>query len=151
MVKTALVSCRSLIPMLGLAACLAFGGCASTPEVSTADPTTPEASGKPVVLLDEDMGHYVAVDNVISTRNAEGYLVVQANIRSRSENDFSIQAQTLFYDANGIILNSSPGNEAPWTNLTLAANSTVPYSVQSLTTTAKKFTIRLRYVGRQTY
>jgi uncharacterized protein YcfL len=143
------MSLPSLKQFLALCAIVALAGCASEPSVPSADKSSPEAVGQPVVLLDEDMDHYVAVDGVTSTRNENGYLVVQADIRSQAERDFSIQAQTLFYDKNGMILNGTAGNESPWTVIPLTANSTFPFKVQSLSTAAQKFSIRLRYLVRK--
>lgn len=147
--KTTLM--KTALPLLTLLTAALLFGCASQPSVPPADRNSPEAAGKPVVLLDEDMDHYVAVDTVRAGKNENGYLVVQTNIRSRTEKDLTIQAQTLFYDGNGNVLNSDAGNEAPWMTLPLTANSTVPYRVQALNPAAEKFTVRLRYLGRKTY
>ncbi len=150
MVKNALnmKSVRLLSKTVALSTVLSLGGCASTSTVPTSDTTTPESASRPVVLLDEDMENYVAVDNLTDTRNENSYLIVQANIRSRSDKDMTLQAQTLFYDKNGVILNSSPGDEAPWVTIPLSANSLYPYKVQSLTAHARKYCIRLRYLAR---
>jgi len=130
------------------AAALLIGGCAEGPSVPVGDLNSPESAGEPVVLLDSGLSDAIAVDLVRTGPNPNHYLEVQAAVRNRTGQDLEIQAQTLFYDATGAVLNDEPGNETPWTTLTVSANQTIPYHAQALSHKANHFTVRIRFLHR---
>ena len=137
---------KNIVPLLVGACALLFlgAGCAEGPIVPVGDPKSPEAVHAPVTLLDTDLEDVIAVDVLHVGKNANGLLSVQANVRDRTDKDVVIQVQTLFYDDLGTLLYSQPGNETPWTTLTLTTNGTVPYQAQALSNEAKRFTIHVR-------
>jgi len=130
------------------AAGLLLGGCAEGPSVPVGDLNSPESAGEPVVLLDSGLSDAIAVDLVRMGPNPTHYLEVQAAIRNRTGQDLEIQAQTLFYDATGAVLNNEPGNETAWTTLTVSANQTLPYHAQALSHKADHLTVRIRFLHR---
>ncbi len=138
---------RPLVIVTALAALL-IGGCSEGPSVPVGDLNSPESSGEPIVLLDSGLSDVIAVDLSRVGPNPNHYLEVQAAIRNRTNQDVEIQAQTLFYDATGAVLNNEPGNETPWTTLTVSANQTIPYHSQALTHKANHLTVRIRFLHR---
>ncbi len=137
-----LVSCGLALGLVVfLAAC-------EGPEIPTSNPKAPEIAGAPVVLLDEDMSDNIAVDQVRSGHTSNKLMAVQASIRNRTDHDISIQVQTLYRDQFGNALYFTPGEETPWMNMVITANSTSPYRSQSLSPAAQQFTIRIRYMKR---
>jgi len=129
------------------AAALVSTGCEG-PYQPVSNPSSLETAGVPAVLLDEDLQDVVAVDLIRTGPNPNGFLTVQANIRNRTDHDVAVQAQVLFYDRSGVLLYSEPGNQTPWTGLTLTANETQPYRSQALTKAAYRFTVRVRFMNR---
>ena len=141
-----------LIPSaLVLALALSFlSGCVEGegPTRPPANPNSLEATGAPIVLLDEGLGDVIAVDELRVGPNPNGYLTVQAGIRNRTDRDAEVQAQTIFYDGYGVVLNNEPGNETPWTNLQITANGTTSHRAQTLSKAAARSTIRIRFLHR---
>jgi hypothetical protein len=127
-------------------------GCAGEgPYRAAANPNSLEVAGAPVVVLDTDLQRTLAVDTpVLETRSAAGLLAIQVGLRNRrSDEQLQIQVQTIFKDKNGIVLNSVPGAEAPWTTLTLSQNELVNYTAQALQPEAVKYTVRIRYLANK--
>jgi hypothetical protein len=139
---------RFLICAVAFAVIAFLCSCAEGPTVPASNPKSPEAAGAPVVLLDEDMEDNIAVDQVRFGRTSNNLLAVQANIRNRTDHDISIQVQTLYRDQFGNALYFNPGDETPWMNMVVTANSTTPYRSQSLSAAAQNFTVRIRYMKR---
>ncbi|SDU16445.1 Protein of unknown function [Verrucomicrobium sp. GAS474] len=123
---------------------LFLSGCVEGPIVPAGDPKSLEAVHAPVSLLDADLEDVIAVDVINVGKNPNGFLSVQANVRNRTDKDVVVQVQTLFYDENGLVLDSEPGNETPWTTVTLTTNGTMPYRSQALSHVARRFTIHVR-------
>jgi hypothetical protein len=127
-------------------------GC-QTPEgayVAVAKPNSPEAAGKRVVLLNNDLLRTLAVDKpVLVNRDAVGRLQIQVGLRNRVDDEnLQIQVQTLWMNDAGQVLYSQPGSEAPWQAMSVTRNQTVYYSQTALTTEATKFSIRVRYAAK---
>jgi Protein of unknown function (DUF1425) len=122
-------------------------GCAEGPSRPVAKPGTAEAAGAPVVLLEPQLRKWVAVDAPVQvTRSAGGLLAIQVGLRNRRDHgQLQLQVQTIFMDATGLVLNSQPGAEAPWQNLTIGPNELVYYMQQALQPEAVKFTVRVRF------
>lgn len=124
-------------------------GCSSGPYLPDADPKSPEAAGKKVVLFDEDLEDAVAVDHPpIVTRNAQNILTVQAALRNQTAKTLTLQVQTLFKDAKGMILYSDLGSEAAWQSMILSANETKSFTQNAMTPEATQFIIRVRLMNR---
>ncbi len=124
-------------------------GCSSGPYLPEADPKSPEAAGKKVVLFDEDLEEMIGVDHPpIATRNAQNYLTVQASLRNRSSKTVPIQVQTLFKDAKGMILYNDLGNEVAWQSMVLSANETKSLTQNAMTPEATQYIIRVRLMNR---
>ena len=128
---------------------LALIGCTTYPEgpyVAVAKPGNPEASGKPVVLLNSSLVQRLAVDlapNV--SRNANGLLEIQVGLRNRTDDEkLQLQVQTLFFNDSRHVLYSEPGSEAAWQMLTLAPNQTTYYTQQAFTPEATRYVVRVR-------
>src|SRR6266446_6603041 len=88
---------------------LVLVGCTTYPEgpyVAVAKPGSPEASGKPVVLLNSSLVQRLAVDlapNV--SRSANGLLEIQVGLRNRTDDEkLQIQVQTLFFNDSRQVL-----------------------------------------------
>jgi len=127
-------------------------GC-STPEgpyVAVANPKSPAAAGKPVVLLNHDLLRTLAVDQPVQVdRDPVGRLRLQVGLRNRVDDEnLQIQVQTLWMNDAGRVLYSQPGSETAWQTLTVSPNQTVYYSQTALTPEATKFSIRVRYTAK---
>jgi hypothetical protein len=146
---------RIVSPLTLAATCAVFvlAGCTTYPEgpyVAVAKPNSPEAAGKPVVLLNSDLVKRLAVDHApIVRRNANGLLEIQVPLRNRTDDQgLRIQVQTLFFNESGQVLYSQPGSEAAWEMLPLKPNQTTYYTQQSLTPEATRFVVRVRQIGK---
>jgi len=126
-------------------------GCVTPPGpyVAKADPKNPETAGVGVVILDPDLRRTVAVDEpALVRRNENGLLHVQVAIRNISPREnLQLQAQTIFRDDSGLVLNSQPGAEAPWDVVTLTPGEIAYYSRQAMSPEATRFTVRIRYLA----
>ncbi len=120
------------------------------PYVAVAKPNNPEASGKPVVLLNSDLINTVAVDLPPRVqRNVNGLLEIQVGLRNRTDDqELQLQVQTLFFNNTGHVLYSEPGSEAAWQMLVLAPNQTTYYTQQALTPEAARYVVRVRQFGK---
>lgn len=124
--------------------------CSSGPYIPQSDPHSPEASGKKVVLFDENLVDRVAVDRaVVTKRNEQDCLVVQAALRNQTDKPLSVQVQVLFKDAQGVILYSDLGAETPWQSMVLSPNETKSISQVSLTSSARDYTVRVRSMNQK--
>jgi len=124
-------------------------GCSSGPYLPDADPQSPEAAGKKVVLFDEDLEDAVAVDHPpIAARNAHNILTVQASLRNQTSKALNIQVQTLFKDSKGMILYNDLGSEVAWQSMTLSANETKSFTQNAMTPEATQFIVRVRLMNR---
>ncbi|HEY8965804.1 MAG TPA: YcfL family protein [Candidatus Methylacidiphilales bacterium] len=136
---------KRILSLSALGAVLVLAsGCVEGPVAPAGNDASPEAVHAPVTLLDTDLEDVVAVDVIRAGKNTNGLLAVQANVRNRTDRDVVVQVQTLFYDENGLVLYSEPGNETAWTTLTLGANATIPYRSQALSNAAKRYTLHIR-------
>ena len=137
---------KLLLPLVAVA----LIACSSGPYVPSADSNSPEATNKPVVLLDQDLERTIAVDKQpIASRNAQNRLTIQLGLRNRTGKEvIQVQAQTIFKDANGQVLYTGNGNEPAWDTLALTPNETKYYSQSALTDEAVKYTVRVRYLAR---
>jgi len=135
---------------LFLLSLLVLSACSSGPYTPKTDPKKPEAKGLPIVFLDKDVRRTVSVDvPVITTRSPAGNMTVQVPFRNRTNDEVVyLQAQTLFRNASGMILYSTPGSEPAWTNFMITPNQSAYYQQTALTQEAVAFTIRLRYQAR---
>ncbi len=124
-------------------------GCSSGPYLPEADPKSPEAAGKKVVLFDEDLEEIIAVDHPpIAVRNAQNYLTVQASLRNRSSKTVQIQIQTLFKDSKGVVLYNDLGSEVAWQSMVLSANETKSFTQNAMTPEATQYIVRVRLMNR---
>ncbi len=105
----------------------------------------PETAGAQAVILDEDLRDDLAVDSYTTGFTQNHLMVAQANLRSRTDHDLAIQAQTIFKDKYGVALNTEHN---AWTTIIISAHGTHYYQSQSLTPNAAQYTIRLRYIKR---
>ncbi len=93
-----------------------------------------------IVILDEKLTPFVAVDAHHTERTAQGKLKVMANLRNRTNQDHTVQVQTVFRDANGFSID----DDTPWETILLTANETRTISTTSTTPKAERYTIRIR-------
>jgi hypothetical protein len=136
---------KKLLSLLCVASFALLGvGCVEGPTVPEGNPKSPDAVHAPVTLLDPDLEDVIAVDVIHVGKNANGLLAVQANVRNRTDRDVVIQIQTVFFDDLGNALYSEPGNETPWTTVSVTTNGTIPYRAQALSNAAKRFTLHIR-------
>ena len=128
-----------------------FVGCASGPYTPKSNPDNPETKGAPVVLLDKDLRRTLGVDSpVLLQRDPSNRLKVQVSLHNRTNSDtLHIQVQTLFKNANGMVLYSEVGSEVPWQTLTLTPNQTTVYTQTALTPEASTASVRVRYQVRK--
>jgi hypothetical protein len=123
--------------------------CSTGPYVPQGEGGNAEAAGYPVVYLDEDLRRTLAMDiPPTATHGANGALTVHVAFRNRSDAEvLQFQVQTLFRDANGLVLYSQPGSEAPWQSLSLTPGQSTSYTQAALNAKATAFTVRVRYAG----
>jgi len=92
------------------------------------------------VILDEEISRNIAVDLQNAERTSQDKLKALANIRNRTNNDLTIQVQTIFRDAVGFSIN----DDTAWETIVLTANETRTITATSTTRKAERYTIRIR-------
>lgn len=129
-----------ILTYVGAGALLLFTGCASEgPYVPDARQPSTEIENT-TVILDRELTSLVAVDAQEATRTPKGKLKAMANIRNRTNQDLTIQTQTVFRDASGFSID----DETAWQTVFLTANETRTITAQSTERKADRYTIRIR-------
>lgn len=132
---------KSIIPLFALTVLL--GSCAH--QEGPYIPVTQSPSVEdlyPVVLLDESLQGFIAVDHTEGQRLSDGRLEIVANLRNRTLQDVRIQVQTVFKDEKGY----STNEDSAWAMVFLNANETETYKIVSRGQDASRYTIRIRRV-----
>ena len=115
-------------------------GCAHEgPYVPSQRQPAPEFENTTVVL-DREISGLVAVDLQHAERTHQGKLKGMANIRNRTNQDLTLQVQTVFRDVNGFSIN----DDTSWDTIVLTANETRTVGATSTTPKADRYTIRIR-------
>ncbi|MBI4028395.1 MAG: YcfL family protein [Verrucomicrobia bacterium] len=118
---------------------LCFGCAGEGPYVPAQRQPSPELENT-AVILDESLADRIAVDSQNAEHTAQGKLKGMANVRNRTNQDLSIQVQTVFRDDNGF----SIGDDTAWETVILTANETRTISATSTSKKAERYTIRVR-------
>jgi len=92
------------------------------------------------VILDEELKELIAVDDQDSERTKQGRLKTMSNVRNRTNQDLTVQVQTVFRDESGF----SIGDDTSWDTIVLTANETRTISATSTSKKAERFTVRVR-------
>lgn len=118
-------------------------GCATTkpgPYLPvSASPTLEDIAN--VVLLDEGLQDWIAVDRVKAEKLLDGRTKVVANIRNMQSSAITIQSQTVFKDDEGF----SIGDDTAWQTIIFSPNESKTYDTTSMKTGANRYTIRIRH------
>jgi hypothetical protein len=101
-----------------------------------------------IVILDKNLRKALAIEKVKSGRTINQMLFAEAHLRNRSNTEITVQAQTVYRDAQGNPLNPEALAQEPgsWTVLVIPIKSSVPYRSQSLNPVAQNATIELRFL-----
>lgn len=133
----------NLSQIITLAAGLLVAGC------STYDkgPYLPQNSKTPAyentenfVLLDPGTRRSITCPAMQERTLADGRLEVIAHIRNRENRRIEVQVNCVFKDVNGF----TTGDETPFQTVILTENATEQVKFTSTTTSANKYTIRVR-------
>ena len=124
-----------------LIAILCFGCASEGPYVPSQRTPSPEIENT-TVLLDKELADLIAVDSQDAERTSQGKLKGKANVRNRTNQDMTVQVQTVFRDDNGY----SIGDDTAWETVILTANETRTITATSTSKKAERYTIRIRMV-----
>ena len=91
------------------------------------------------VLMDSMVQTSVTSSGIQQTRLNDGRLEVAANIRNREGRRIQVQAQCVFKDGQGFVL-----DETPWVNLHLTERAQEGVRFTSMNDRAQRYTIRVR-------
>ncbi len=115
-------------------------GCATEGPYPPASRTpSPEVERK-AVILDKEIGDRIAVDSYKSERTPQGKLKAMANVRNRTNQDLTVQVQTVFRDAEGFSIE----DDTSWNTVVLTANETRTIVATSTSKKAESYTVRIR-------
>jgi uncharacterized protein YcfL len=92
------------------------------------------------VIMDQELKDMIAVDNQNAERTSQGKLKALANVRNRTNNDITVQFQTVFRDAGGFSID----DDTAWETTVLTSNETRTISATSTNRKAERYTIRIR-------
>lgn len=92
------------------------------------------------VIMDSEIADKIAVDTQNAERTQQGKLRAMANIRNRSNDDITVQVQTVFRDLNGFSIN----DDTSWETIVLTANETKSVTATSTSRKAERYTVRIR-------
>ncbi len=125
-----------------LAALALLAGCASDPATSAPQDTTKYTveNTEKFVLLDKPAQFAITCTGLQERTLPDGRLDVVANVKNRENRPMQVQVNCVFKDDQGF----STGDETPFQNLALAANSTETVHFTAANPLAKRYTIRVR-------
>ena len=120
---------------------LFYFGCASNegPYAPAKRDSSPEIENK-TVILDKELSDFIAVDSQNAERTDGGKLKTMSNVRNRTNQDLTVQVQTVFRDLNGF----SVGDDTAWETVVLTANETRTIAAISTNKKAESYTVRIR-------
>lgn len=93
-----------------------------------------------IVAMDRAVHMLVAVQTKGVTRTDDGRLQVRLELANLGDEDFPVQVQTLFRDAQGV----PTGDDTPFEVVVLPGGGSTVYQTSSLTAAAKSFTVQVR-------
>jgi uncharacterized protein YcfL len=128
-------TCLALIPFV----CILFGCTSEGPYVPAERQPSLEVENT-AVLMDQELSDIVAVDLQKAERSTKGKLKAFANVRNRTNNDITLQVQTVFRDAAGFSID----DDTAWETIILTANETRTITTTSTSSKAEKYTVRIR-------
>ena len=100
-----------------------------------------EAGFDNVDVLDPSLNGQISVVRVGSQRTNTNLLSIFASLKNLTAHALTIQAQTLYKDADG---NWLDGGKAGWLTLTLKSHEELEYRSASLSDEAQDFLVRIR-------
>ena len=95
-----------------------------------------------IVLLTKTLQDQIAVEGQQAKWNKANLLEVRARLRNRTEKPLQVEVQTVFKDQKGFSVN----DVSAWQRLIFEPNETKTYHVNSMTSNARRFTVRVREV-----
>jgi uncharacterized protein YcfL len=95
-----------------------------------------------IVLLTKTLQDQIAVEGQQAIWNEANLLEVNARLRNRTEKTIRVEVQTVFKDQKGYSIN----DVSVWQRLIFEPNETKIYHVNSMTSNARRFTVRVREV-----
>lgn len=120
---------------------LYFGCTTEGPYVPSQRQPSPEVENT-FVMMDQELSGLIAVDMQDAKRTLKGKLRALANMRNRTNQDLTVQVQTIFRDAKGF----SIGDDTSWETIVLTANETRTIDTTSTSKKADRFNMRVRMV-----
>ncbi len=130
---------KTFSQLLTLLTLLCFGCSSEGPYVPSERRPSPEIENT-AVALDEELKGLIAVDAQDAERTTQGRLKAMANMRNRTNQDLTVQVQTIFRDANGFSID----DDSAWETIVLTANETRTVGSVSTSKKADRYSIRIR-------
>jgi len=131
-------------------AAFTISGCSNPPYDSKNNVISATSGSPSVVFIDKDLRRTLVGQASAAAGQTGTVLKVQASLRNITNDEtLSIQAQTVFFDANGQALYTDVGSESAWQNFTLTPGQVVYFKQNSLTPAAKSYQINVRYMNRK--
>ncbi|MDK2970866.1 MAG: hypothetical protein PWP23_621 [Candidatus Sumerlaeota bacterium] len=140
--KTLFPARRLAAMALFLAAIATFAtACRSkAPSYARVDDKAIKAATMPVNILDYDLRNRVAADIAAAERQADGRLVVMANIRNSTRKPLTVEVRTVFKNSLGLGI----GDETEWEPIFFAPQQIQTIRTMSRDNTAQTFTVEVR-------
>jgi uncharacterized protein YcfL len=119
--------------------CILFGCATEGPYVPAGKHPGTEIENT-AVIMDAEIKGDIAVDTQHAVRTPQGKLKALANIRNRTNQDLTVQVQTVFRNEGGFSIE----DDTSWETIVLTANSTHTYISTSTNRKADLYTVRIR-------
>ncbi len=135
---------KNLLAIALLASGLALvAGCASNSDHGAYAPMNTTVNNlensAQFVLLDKGAQTSVTCPGIQETRLSDGRLQIVANLRNRENRRIQVQANCVFKDANGFVV-----EDTPFQNVFLDENAQTGLQFVSATDKAQRYTVRVR-------
>lgn len=137
-----------------VALAVSVGGCKMTKICNSTggmEVAQTEGSKAEVSADDPCFREWLTVESAVAARTANGFLTAQVELRNvhrdldddGREDDFDAQCQVVWFDADGLALQSDQGS---WYRMTWHGGQSVPIKVVAPAREAVRYVLRLRHV-----